>query len=120
VENFRGLKVYKDSFDLALAIYQRARKFPWKEAGELVSQLRRAALSIPLNVAEGYGRRVSQKDFTRFVTMAIGSVNETMVLLEFAHRLGFLDAGEYKAFDDKYEILLRRLKALYARLREKK
>jgi four helix bundle protein len=118
VADFRELRVYQEAFELALAVYVRARRFPPKESAVVVSQLRRAALSVALNVAEGYGRRVSQKDFTHFVTLAIGSVNETEVLLDFALRLEYLSKAEHAEFIDKYTVLLRRLKALFTKLRQ--
>ena len=116
--DFRELKVYEEAFELAVDVYKRARKFSSGESAELVSQLRRTALSVALNLAEGHGRRVSQKDFLRFITMAIGSVNETMVLLDFALRLEYLEASEYRRYEEQYTILIKRLKALYGKLRQ--
>ena len=115
--DFRRLKVYQEAFELALAVYNRVRGFPVKEGGELTAQLRRSALSAVTNVAEGYGRRVSQKDFAHFINIAIGSVNETMVLLEFAQCLGYFRESERIVFDKRYTLLVKRLKSLYKRLR---
>ena len=117
VSDFRALEVYQDAFDLALAGYKRARRFPSREAVDVVLQLRRSALSVVLNIAEGHGRRTSQKDFMRFISIAVGSANETMVLLEFAHRLGYLKGCEHEEYDEKYTVLVKRLKALYSKLR---
>jgi four helix bundle protein len=118
VADFRELRVYQEAFDLAVDIYTRARKFPSLEARVVVSQLRRSALSVPLNIAEGHGRRVSQKDFTHFVAVAIGSVNETLVLLDFALRMGYFKEEEHRTFCERYTVLIKQLKSLFTKLRQ--
>ena len=66
-------------------------KFPSFERSELGSQLRRAAASIPINIAEGYGRKRSPEDFKRFLVIALGSCDEVSVLLDFVHDLKYLE-----------------------------
>ena len=78
--------------DLADALYQATASFPRDELYGLVSQMRRSAVSIPSNIAEGYGR--GGKDYARFVSMAYGSLLEQETQIELSRRFGFLDAEQ--------------------------
>ena len=89
---YRDLKVWQRSIDLAESIYRLTAAFPASEAYGLTSQMRGAAVSIPSNTAEGWGRR-SRKDYSRFVVMARGSNDELQTQLILAERLGFGDAA---------------------------
>lgn len=82
------LDVWRDGIDLVKAIYAVTRDFPDDERFGLVVQLRRAAVSVPSNLAEGAARG-SRKDFARFVSMARGSVAEVGTQLTIADELGF-------------------------------
>ena len=79
--------------------------FPSFEVRELGSQMRRASKSIPLNIAEGYGRRKSEADFKSFLGNAMGSANEMVVCFEICKVLGYVDAGECEALIGLYEEL---------------
>ena len=74
----------------------------------MVSQLRRAATSIPMNIAEGYGR-LSKLEMGRFVKMAIGSCNEIKVILEISKDLKYIEGNEYQQYEERYEVLGKRL-----------
>jgi len=87
---YRDLKVWQRSIDLTESIYRLTAAFPASEAFGLTSQMRRAAVSIPSNTAEGWGRR-SRKEYSRFVLMARGSNDELRTQLVIAERLGFGD-----------------------------
>ena len=76
IQSFRDLDVYKRSYNLTLKIYEIAKTLPKDEQYGLSSQLRRAATSIPLNIAEGYGRKSSEAEFKHFVRNGLGSCNE--------------------------------------------
>ena len=79
--------------------------FPNEERYGITNQLRRAALSIPLNIAEGYAKRESQEEFKRFLMMALGSSNEVLVLIDFSKDVGYIsDAKHKKAFAEYEEI----------------
>lgn len=89
--SYRDLEVWQESIELSVAIYDLTRAFPKDELYGLSSQLRRAAVSIPSNIAEGYGR-ASKQDFRRFTAIARGSALELQTQLTIAARLGL--AGE--------------------------
>ncbi len=74
IKSYRDLRVYQQSYELGKGIHQVTQQFPTHEQYELGRQLRRAALSIPLNIAEGYGKKESSADFKRFLLIALGSV----------------------------------------------
>jgi four helix bundle protein len=91
---YRDLKVWQKSIDLVELIYRVTAAFPTSEMYGLSSQMRRAAVSIPSNVAEGWGRR-SRRDYSRFVLVARGSNDELQTQLVIAERLGFGESGQY-------------------------
>ncbi|HEV2279858.1 MAG TPA: four helix bundle protein [Acidobacteriaceae bacterium] len=86
--SYKDLTVWQKSFDLSLGIYKLTRDFPGEELYGLTSQLRRASVSIPSNIAEGYGRG-SRRDYRNFVAIARGSVLELQTQLAIARELGF-------------------------------
>lgn len=89
---YRDLKVWQRSIDLTERIYLLTATFPPAETYGLTAQMRRAAVSVASNIAEGWGRR-SRKDYGRFVLIARGSNYELQTQLVIAERLGF---GEEK------------------------
>ena len=88
---YEDLKVYEKSYKSALSIYWMTERFPKEEIYGLTSQIRRAATSIPLNIAEGYAKKESQAEFKRYLKMALGSSDEMQVLLDFVKDLGYID-----------------------------
>jgi four helix bundle protein len=90
IASYKDLRVYQRSYELALEIHKITAKFPPHERRELGSQLRRAAASVPINIAEGYGRKRSAEDFKRFLVIALGSCNEVSVVLDLVQDLGYL------------------------------
>src|SRR6266571_2853041 len=90
VQSFRDLKVWQRSHALVLAVYRLTEAFPSQERFGVVSQLRRAAVSVPTNIAEGSKRRTPQ-DYARFLNLAEASLAETEYLLTLCRDLG---AGE--------------------------
>ena len=82
LKNYKDLKVWQKSYDLCLGIYTITAKFPKEEMYGLTSQIRRAVVSIPSNIAEGYGRKTT-KDYIRMLYISYGSVCEleTRILL---------------------------------------
>ncbi len=98
-QSFRDLLVWQRSMALTTAVYQLTRAFPREEAFGLTSQLRRSAISIPSNIAEGHGR-LSAPEFRRFLLIARGSSCELQTQLEVAANLGFADGHLLKNAQD--------------------
>ena len=92
MRSYRELMVWQKSYALALAVYQATRAFPRSELFGLTSQFRRAAVSVPANIAEGYCRR-SRPDYLRFLSISQGSIGEIDTLLSLARDLSYLDAA---------------------------
>ena len=106
------LKVYERSYKAGLTIYRLTKGYPNEEKYGMVSQMRRAGTSIPLNIAEGYAKRESQEEFKRFLLMAIGSANEISVLLEYSKDLGYIGREEYETTAKEYDEIGKMLSAL--------
>ena len=100
---FESLDVYRKSYELALSIYRFSETLPSDEKYGLISQMKRASLSVPLNIAEGYGKQSSGNEYKRFLSMAKGSCGEMMVLLNFLKDLGQLEETHHKKYCEKYE-----------------
>ena len=103
INSYRDLRVYRLSYELALEIHRMTLKFPAMERGELGSQLRRAASSVPINIAEGYGRKKSAEDFKRFLVIAMGSCNEVSVILDLARDLDYFSNELHCEFKERYD-----------------
>ena len=87
IESYRDLEVWKSGIDLCVSAYQLTRLLPADERFGLVVQIRRAATSIPANIAEGHAR-TSTKEFARFVAIALGSLAELETHVIVAGRVG--------------------------------
>ena len=105
VSGYKELKVYRRSYNAAKAVYEMTAGFPKEERYGITNQLKRASLSIPLNIAEGYAKRESQEEFKRFLMMALGSSNEVLVLLDFSKDVNYISEEKHnKAFNEYEEI----------------
>ncbi len=100
MRDFRKLNVWKKAHELTLEIYQLTRKFPKEELYGITNQIRRAAVSIPNNIAEGCGRD-SEKELQRFSTIAMGSASEVEYLLLLSYDLKYLLKTEYQILNEK-------------------
>ncbi|MBI5816918.1 MAG: four helix bundle protein [Candidatus Yonathbacteria bacterium] len=89
VHSYEKLTVWQKAMDLVEAVYKETIVFPESEKYGLVSQMRRAAVSIPSNIAEG-SRRSTKKDFRHFLIIAFGSGSELETQIRIAVRIGFL------------------------------
>jgi four helix bundle protein len=94
MQDFRKLRVWMVSHQLSLHIYKYTQVFPKEELFGLTGQIRRSAVSIPVNIAEGCGRD-SQAEMLRFLRIANGSASELEYELLLAHDLGYLDKASY-------------------------
>ena len=95
MQNFRKLRVWHAAHSLVLEVYRNPQLFPSDERYGLTSQLRRAAVSIAANLAEGCGRD-GDADFARFVQIAMGSASEVEYHLILAHDLQYLSNPQYE------------------------
>ena len=112
IRSYKDLDVYRDSYASALEVHRLTRSFPGSERFELGSQLRRAAMSIPLNIAEGYGRKRSSAEFKRFLGVSAGSCNEVQVILDFVYDLDYIPKEAHEELVERYASIGRRLYAL--------
>lgn len=112
----RDLAVYGRALDLAVDVYRVTSVFPRDERFGLVAQMRRAAVSVGANVAEG-AARASTRELTHFLVIARGSLAELETLLSIATRLGFTDD---RALQRDIETLLRMLNSLLRSLRHRR
>jgi four helix bundle protein len=90
----KNLLAWQKGMSLVTLIYEITADFPREELYGLTSQLRRAAVSVPSNIAEGAADRTCEQ-FRHFLSIAIGSLNEINTQLEIAYRIGYLDQIEY-------------------------
>ena len=97
----RNLVAWQKTMDLAVAIYEVTKRFPREEIYALTSQLRRAAISAPSNIAEGAAGRTN-KQFYNYLSNSIGSLNEIDTQLELGLRLGYFSKEEY---DHTYKLM---------------
>ena len=109
IRTFRDLEVYQASYKLALLIYDISKGFPKEESYEVKSQIKRAALSVTLNIAEGYGKRQNVNEFKRFLKISLGSCNEMLVLIDFIKDLNYINESKYKKLREEYEVLIKRV-----------
>jgi four helix bundle protein len=90
MRDFSKIEAWQLADDLAVAVYGATREFPKEEIYGVTSQIRRAAVSVPANIAEGSGRE-SKKDYLHFLYIARGSLMETQYLIHLSGRLGYID-----------------------------
>jgi len=101
--------------DLVIDIYRLIREFPQEELYGLCSQIRRSAVSIPSNIAEGYGRRSTQ-DYLRFLRIASGSLYELQTQIEIAQNLGYISEQEYDMIYEKSKEVDRMLSSMLKKI----
>jgi four helix bundle protein len=115
-QNYRDLRVWQAAIDLVTKIYEVTRALPNEERYALGDQMRRAAVSIPANIAEGQARRHS-KEFLQHLSIAKGSLAELHTLLTVAERLKYLSADQLARLEDDLSGIRRPLEGLMSRLR---
>ena len=118
LKNYRELEVWQKGMDLVEAVYRETRGMPEEERFGLTSQMRRAAVSIPANVAEGYGR-LHRGDYLHHLSIAKGSLTELETLLAIATRLGYQDRDRAAEVWDLLQTVGKQLTRLIQSLRPK-
>jgi four helix bundle protein len=108
------LDVFVASRNLAIDLYRETSTFPARERFGLTSQIRRSAVSIPANIAEGAARR-SKREFARFLLAARGSATELRLLLEIACATGNLSAERFSGYEPSVDRIIRMTSGLIRR-----
>ena len=115
IGSYRELDVWQFAMEIVIEIYRVTRAFPPEEKFGLIAQLRRAAVAIPSNIAEGRNR-LGAAEFRRFVSIARGSVAEVETQLAVAVALGFVGADDIASLASRLDELSKMLFGLYRRL----
>ena len=117
MQDFKSLKIWEKAHSLVLDLYKASASFPAGEAYGLTSQMRRAAASIPANIAEGCGRG-GGADLARFLQIAAGSASELEYHLLLAHDLGMLNSAVHEGINVRIKEVKRMLTTLIRKVRE--
>ncbi|MBU4232255.1 MAG: four helix bundle protein [Proteobacteria bacterium] len=116
VRSYKDLVAWQKSMDLVAAVYRASQGFPKEEIFGLVSQIRRAAVSVPSNIAEGHAR-TSKKEFQYFLSNARGSLAELETQLTIAYQLAYIDETGINQLLDRLGEVGRILNGLLAALK---
>ena len=117
-KSYKNLDVWQKSMKLVKVVYSVTKSFPKEELYALTSQIRRAAVSIPSNIAEGRAKRTT-REFMRFVNIACGSVAELETQLLIGESLGYISAPHLEPLLEELNSIGRMLNGLYAGLEKK-
>ena len=118
LESYRDLKVWQKAIELVVGCYKLSKTFPKDEIYGLTSQLRRAVVSVPANIAEGYGRG-SRKEYLQFLLIAQGSLKEVETHIIIAQRLGYITQLQVEGALTRTEEKGKMLGSLIRTLKEK-
>ena len=119
IESFRELRVWQAAMELTLAVYDLTKGFPNEERYGLTSQLRRAAVSVPSNIAEGHTRE-GTREYLYFISVAQASLAELVTQLDLAARLGYLTPNDVAPSLDSAAALGRQLFTLRDALKRRR
>ncbi|MCG3110722.1 MAG: four helix bundle protein [Candidatus Manganitrophus sp. SB1] len=111
IKSYKDLVVYQKGYALSLRVYQATYAFPSEEKFGLISQMRRAVVSIPCNIAEGYRRR-GRKEYIQFLHVALGSCGELETLLSLSKDLKMIDPENFDALYSLQEEISKMLSSL--------
>ncbi len=118
INSYKELIVWQKAIELVKLIYMITEKFPKSELYGLTNQMRRCAISIPSNIAEGYARK-SPREYAQFYSIAFGSARELETQLIIAKELQFLDETDFSPANHLLNEVLRMLNTMTKRLRMK-
>lgn len=116
MQNFRDLKVWENAHLLVIKLYKTTTKFPKEEIYGITNQIRRAAVSVPTNIAEGCGR-FTKPDFAKFLQISMGSACEIEYLLFLSGELEFTDKNEYEELNKDIVEIKKMLTSLIQKVR---
>ena len=118
MSNFRNLLVWQKAMSMTTFIYNSTNHFPKEEIFGLTSQIRRSSISIPSNIAEGFGRD-SCKEYLRFLNISISSLFELQTQLEIAKNITYLNETEFKTLYEYSRELERMLVSFTNKIKER-
>ncbi len=118
MKTYKDLLVWQKAMSFVTKIYETTRSFPKEESYGLTSQIRRCAISIPSNIAEGFGRN-SKNEFVRFLQIAMGSLFEIQTQLEISTNLEYLKKIEFKEIYSQSREIERMVSSLIKTIRMK-
>lgn len=118
VKSYRGLDVWKKGISLVLAVYREMNSLPQEERYGLSSQMRRAAISVPSNIAEGHARG-GPAEFRRFVTVAMGSLAELETQVTIGYSLGYMEGEVERRLREECDELGKMLRGLEQALKRR-
>ena len=116
MRNFRNWEVYSNAKQLSVAVYQLTSSFPDSEKFGLISQMRRASVSILANIAEGAGRN-TEKEFKQFLFISLGSAFEVEAFLDIAKEINFINENTQKETLELLQIVQKQLNAFITKLK---
>ena len=114
IKSYRDLQVWQRAVELAVHIYQATGDFPKTEQYGLTNQMRRAAVSVASNIAEGHGR--TEAEFARYLSISLGSLAELETQLEIARRVGYFSEQAFTQLSEEANVLGRQLNVLSQRV----
>ncbi|SHM16792.1 four helix bundle protein [Flavobacterium saccharophilum] len=119
MKTFRDLLIWQKSMSLVTEIYQLTNSFPKEEIYGLSSQIRRSAISIPSNIAEGYGRD-GNSDYLRFLNISISSLFEIQTQLEISYNLKYINQIQFNKTNGESREIERMLSAFIRKIKDRK
>ncbi len=115
IRSFKDLRIWQKGIEIVEEVYSLTRRFPKEEVYGLTSQMRRAAISIPANIAEGF-KRIHAKEYRQFLHITMGSAAELETELIIACRLGFINQAELDKLSENILSLSKMTSALLNRI----
>lgn len=115
IKTYRDLKVWQRSMQVVTEVYRFTKSFPSDEQYGLTNQIRRSAISVPSNMAEGYGRGTTG-DYVRFLRISVGSLYELQTQWQIAQNLGYITKRDFVSIYDETRNIERMLSALIGKL----
>ena len=118
IRTYRDLGMWQKSINMVTEIYRVTKHFPKQQTFGLVLQIKKSSISIPCNIAEGYGR-YSNKEFIRFLSIAIGSLSEMQTQPQISLNLGYISVDNYQILNENSREIERMLSSLIRKLKNK-
>ena len=103
IGSVRDLKVYQQSYLLAMRVFELSKRFPKEETYSLTDQIRRSSRAVAIDIREGFAKKKYRPVFLRFLNDALGSSNETRGWLDFSRDCGYLSSDEHQHLDRGYD-----------------